>query len=199
MKRTQRGRKKAVKGKGKRISLFYLSTLIVLFSVSASAGYIYFKPMFAFESTFIEDIESRRLKAGQKKEKEAPKRLYKSRGDEESIWYDAEFRKDSTIVNIENIIRQYIKPLKARLLDLYMDKEGVIYIDLSKGIRKNFKGDAFEESNIIASLYMSIKTSVPDFTALKILIEGKESESFGGHVDISRPIGEEITGSADNI
>ncbi len=76
-----------------------------------------------------------------------------------------------------------------------MDKEGIIYIDLSNGLRKNFKGDAYEEFSIIAGLYKSIKTTIPDFTALKILIEGREAESFGGHIDISKPIGGEIAGS----
>jgi hypothetical protein len=48
---------------------------------------------------------------------------------------------------------------------------------------------------VIARLYKGIKFKVPGFTALKILINGKETESFGGHIDISRPIGEEIAES----
>ncbi len=77
-----------------------------------------------------------------------------------------------------------------------MDKEGVIYIDLSDEIKKNFNGDALEELRIVVGLYKGIRSTILDFTALKILIEGKEVESFGGHIDISKPIGEEI---AENI
>jgi hypothetical protein len=76
-----------------------------------------------------------------------------------------------------------------------MDKDGIIYIDFGDELKKNFRGDALEELNIIGGLYKGIKSAVPGFNALKILIEGRETESFGGHIDISRPIGEEIAES----
>ena len=85
-----------------------------------------------------------------------------------------------------------MQPYNVRLLDLYMDKNGDVYVDLSDELRKNFNGDASEEYQIIAGLYKNIKTNIPDFKSLKILVGGKEAESFGGHIDISNPIGETI-------
>ena len=73
-----------------------------------------------------------------------------------------------------------------------MDKNSDIYVDFSDELRKNFNGDASEERQIIAGLYKSIKANVPDFESLRILINGKEAESFGGHIDISVPIGDAI-------
>lgn len=193
---------KKAKRRGKREGtsfLSYIFILIVLFVITAGVSYIYLKPKFAFKSSFIEDIEAKRLKPKDTTKKEGPRRLYKSDEYTTSIWYDTEFRKDVVIVTVEDVIRKYIKPYGVNLLDLYMDKEGVVYVDLSNEIRKDFKGDAMEEYNIIAGLYKSIQTSIPDFSLLKmkILIEGKEVESIGGHIDISRPIGGEIAGTAE--
>ena len=119
-------------------------------------------------------------------------RLYGDSGRKQDDQDSAVLRKDTLLVVAEDIIRKYVKPYSVRLLDLYMDKEGVIYIDFGGELIKNFKGDALEELRIIAGLYRGIKSTVPGFTALKILIEGRETESFGGHIDISKPIGGEI-------
>ncbi len=174
--------------------LFYLFLIFVLFAISTGASYHYFKPSFTFESSFIDKFGARRLEDRDQDKKEGSLRLYKSSQYAPSMWYDSGSRKDTLLNIAENVIRRYIKPYSVRLLDLYMDKEGIIYIDLSDGLRKNFKGDAFEEFSIIAGLYRSIKTTIPDFTALQILIEGREADSFGGHIDISKPIGEEVAG-----
>ena len=177
-------RKKRKKKGGPWLFIFFL---VVLFSVSLAGSYIYFKPIFVFDSSFIDDIGEGRSRI-LKKEKKAPGRLYGSNVDDETTWYNAEHRKDSAIISVENMIRNYLESYSTSLLDLYMDKEGVIYIDIGKEIQKNFKGDAFEEYNVIARLCSNIKANMPDFTALKIIIDGKEAESLGGHIDISRPI-----------
>jgi hypothetical protein len=188
MKKAQRGKKT----RRKKGLWSYLLVMVMLFLLSTGVSYLYFKPRLAFESSFVETLKSSQPKAKHPRKQEDSSRLYKPYKHDSSIWYNADYRKDAVLVMAENVIRRYIKPYDVRLLDLYMDREGVIYIDLSNEIRKNFKGDAFEEFSIIAGLYRSIKITIPDFTALKILIEGKEVESFGGHVDISKPIGEEI-------
>jgi hypothetical protein len=95
------------------------------------------------------------------------------------------------------VIRKYLKTFGTNLLDLYIDKRGIIYVDIGKEIRKNFMGDAYEEYRIITGLCRSIRSSIPDFMALKILIDGEETESLGGHIDISRPMRGDITDIAD--
>ncbi len=202
MKRKQRdGIKKAKpvrrkKKKQKGGSLLFLFTMVVFFSVSLFASYIYFRPMFEFDSSFIDEIGTGRSVPIQKEKK--PGRLYKSNGDKPKTRYNAEHREDSAIVNAEGVIRKHLESYRTSLLDLYM-KEGVVYIDISKDIRKSFRGDAYEEYEIIAGLCRSIKASIPDFTTLKIIIEGKEAESFGGHINISRPIRGDISEIAGKI
>ena len=167
--------------------------LAVTFMVSMGGSYFYFEKMFAFESSFMEDIESRDGRDKKMKMRAGSSRLY------ETLQQDSAgkgiLRKDALLVTAENVIREYFLAYKVRLLDLYMDKRGIIYIDIGDELKRSFKGDALEELSLIAGLYKKIKSTIPDFTALMILIEGREAESFGGHIDISRPIGEEIVES----
>jgi hypothetical protein len=174
---------------------FFMFVLLISFSASAAAAYFHFKEEFTFESSFIAEIEARQAAAELIKKKRSDMRLYASAGSASDAGGGQVYRKDTMLVVAEDIIRKHLKPYKVRLLDLYMDKEGIIYIDFGDELKKNFKGDALEELNIIGGLYKGIKSAVPGFNALKILIEGRETESFGGHIDISRPIGEEIAES----
>lgn len=185
MKKTQR-RIKKTKG-------YYLVVPILIFIISTIAGYLYLKPKFAFKSPFIESIEAQRqleseIHTGDKKDS---LRLYNSPTTEQPE-NNMEAEKETLLVTAEDVIKRYIQPYGVRLLDLYMDKNGTIYADFSNEMRRKFNGDVSEEYQIIAGLYKTIKTNIPDFNSLKILIEGKEVDSFGGHIDISQPIGEAI-------
>lgn len=189
MRKSKQGRKQ--RGKKNGIWL-YLSVLVISFAVSTGASYFFLKEKFAFESSFIADIEARYAKKDIEKYDENDLRLYRYKERSSEVRGGAALRKDELLVVAEDMIRQHMKPYGVGLLDLYMDKEGVMYIDFGDELKKNFRSDAEEELQIIAGLYKGMKSVVPGFTSLKILIQGKEAESFGGHIDISKPIGEEI-------
>jgi hypothetical protein len=172
----------------------FLVVLIVVFTISAVISNLYLKDKFAFESSFIEDLESRYDEAGDDEQKEGV-RLYESPGSGPGTEVGAKLRKDRLLVVVEDIIKKHIKPYGGRLLDMYLDREGTIYIDLDDGIKKSFKGDASEELNIVAGLYRGIRPVLPELKAMKILIEGREAESLGGHINILKPIGVEIAGN----
>jgi hypothetical protein len=192
MKKTQRRIKKT-----KKNFWYYLLVIILIFTISTIAGYLYLKPKFAFKSPFIESIEAQRHRKKSleaeisAEDKKDSLRLYKSptaKQPENNI----EAEKEILLVTAEDVIKKYIQSYGVKLLDLYIDKNGTIYADFSNELRKKFNGDVSEEYQIIAGLYKSIRTNIPDFNSLKILIEGKEVDSFGGHIDISQPIGEAI-------
>lgn len=163
--------------------------MIAVLFITAGASFLYFKPKFSFESSFISDITSGKSKTSEETENTDPGNLYNGSS---SAVSEEGGREGSAIVIAEDVIRDYIKPYNTQLLDLYVDRAGVIYIDFSDGLQKNFKGDALDEFNMIAGLYAKLKAAVPGFTAMKILIQGKEADSLGGHIDISKPIGEGI-------
>jgi hypothetical protein len=166
----------------------YITVLILIYGISTTASFLYFKPKLAFNSPFIKDIKSLRSTSKPDTEKERA-RLYKPQSIEEDTT-------EILLFKIEDTIKNYMKRYGVRLLDLYMDKDGTIYVDLSNDLRKNFRGDAYEEYLIVAGLYKELKEDIPSFKSLKILIGGKELDSFGGHIDISEPIGEEIERSS---
>jgi hypothetical protein len=156
------------------------------------ASYFYFKDKFSFESSFIAEIESRKANAIDKNRGNDIQRLYETRGSDQLIQGSMIFRKDTLLVTAEDFIRQHLSSYSATLLDLYLDQEGIIYIDFGSEIKKKFRGDAYGEMNVLAGLFKGMKNIVPGLSAIKILIEGKEAETFGGHIDISKPLGEEI-------
>ncbi len=174
----------------------FLLVLIIVFAVSAGGSFFFFRDKFAFDSSFLTDIVARKDKKAAEKPKKDPGRLYEGGRQETEIQDNTVFRPDAQLVAAEGTIRKYIGPYNVRLLDLYMDNEGVIYIDFGEEIKRNFSGGAIEELKLIAGLYKGVKAAVPGCTALKILIQGSEAESFGGHIDISKPIGDEV---AENI
>lgn len=171
--------------------LRYLFAVLLIFVISAAASYFYFKPRLAFKSSFIENIESQLPGAKPPAGEKDSQRLYNSQADSAAA-DNRQSVPDSTLVTAENTIKKYLEPYGTELLDLYMDKDGTVYADFSNELKKKFTGDAYDEYRIIADLYKNIRINVPGFNALKILIDGKEASSIGGHIDISRPIGKEI-------
>lgn len=169
-------------------SLKFFIIAISLFIITIGVSYIYFRPKVAFTPP-AGHIGSTKPDITKKKDtlEDLPHRLYSEEAQKPQG--NSGIRETSAIVIIEDAIRDYIRPYGVRLLDLYMDREGIVYIDLSNEIIKNFRGDAIEEYNLISGLYNTIKKAVPTISSIKLLIEGKEIESIGGHIDISKPIG----------
>lgn len=175
----------------------FLVVLLVCFVISAGGSYLYFRDRFAFESEFIADIESQRARVQKQNQGGDTQRLYISEGDNEQARQDTLSRKDAVLVTAEDFIREYLSPYQVGLHDLYLDRDGVIYIDFNSSAKKNLGGDVAGELQIIAGLYKGIKSVVPGLSAMKILIEGKEADSIGGHIDISRPIREIFVNSVE--
>lgn len=193
MKKTWRNR-----GRGKPESKRFLIAMILFFLISAGASYIYFKPLLSSKSS-IETYSASQPEIIQKDTKEGSKTLYKSNGEDASALNAQGLNGDSELAGAENAIKKYLEPYNTELIDLYMDSGGIIYIVMGDDLKRNFRGDASEELNIIAGLYKSIEGAVPGIRALKILINGNETETLGGHIDISMPVGGDIADSADNI
>jgi len=173
-----------------------LLILGLLFVLSAIVTFFYLKPKVTLKSQFMEYIKTRRPLTKPVEDEKNSIELYK---------YPKELSGEnnermSLLSKAEETVKKYMHAHGIKLLDLYMDNEGTIYIDLSDDLRKRFNGDISEEYQLISGLFKNIKSSVPNLRSLKILMEGKEVESFGGHIDISKPISEEIENpSGENI
>jgi hypothetical protein len=74
------------------------------------------------------------------------------------------------------------------LLGLYKDASQVLYADLSDELRRNFQGDALDEYLLLKGIYETIISNLRDVQDVKILIEGKEAETLGGHLYLKFPL-----------
>jgi germination protein M len=94
---------------------------------------------------------------------------------------------------VEELIRGsdkgYISPLppETKLRQLFITKDGVAYVDLSREIvEKHPSGSSAE----LATVYSIVNTLVYNFKPIKkvfILVEGSEKETLGGHINLSQP------------
>jgi hypothetical protein len=117
----------------------------------------------------------------------------------EGISYEErKIRRDSIrIRTAESILEEYVRGLPGnlhdtKLLGLYQDSGSVVYVDLSEDLRRNFSGDARYEMNLLRSLLETITLNLEGVQDVRLLIEGKEVDSVGGHFQILYPLREWI-------
>lgn len=92
-------------------------------------------------------------------------------------------------------------PRDTKLLGLYRGSDSILYVDLSDEFRRNFSGDIAAEFLLLKGLFESLISNVQDITDVKILIEGREMESLGGHIYLLYPLKDTVsqeTGAANN-
>ena len=83
-------------------------------------------------------------------------------------------------------------PENTRLLAVYV-RDGLCYIDFSQEVSQGLPGGAEAEYMSIFALVNTLCLNVQDISSVKILIEGKEAETLGGHVDLTYPFGADMT------
>ncbi len=90
-----------------------------------------------------------------------------------------------SVVFAEDILLEYLKRLRVgtdvRLNNVYMDRNNVIYIDISDDLRRGFSGDAIQEYNLLKSLFETLYRNITDLNDVRIFIDGREIEGIGGH------------------
>jgi len=161
--------------KSRTFSWGYLFITLVIFMAGVIASYFYFKPKLTIKVPFIEDIKS-----------QSKKELLK---EDTALLPQEPF---IPFIRAKEAIKKYLEPYNGKILDVYSDEMGIVYVNLSRELRRNFSGDALEEYTLIVNLFNAVKENLPWLTSMRILIRGENVESLGGHIDISRPVGEEI-------
>ena len=79
-------------------------------------------------------------------------------------------------------------PRDVKVLGAYRDSAQVLYVDLSDELRRNFQGDALAEYLLLKGVYESLMANLQDIADVKILVDGKEIESLGGHFFLKFPL-----------
>lgn len=114
-------------------------------------------------------------------------------------------RQDSLPAMAEGIVGEFLRgrsaapksdvPEGTKLLGAYSGSDGILYVDLSDEFRRNFQGDALTEFLLLKALYDSIISNLTGVDDVKVLIEGKEIESIGGHLFALYPLKNIIAGA----
>lgn len=79
-------------------------------------------------------------------------------------------------------------PQNTKIRAIYVTKEGVCYVDLSSTIADQHPGGIKSELLTLYSIVNSIVLNVPEVEAVKILINGSESTTLAGHIDLQVPV-----------
>ena len=79
-------------------------------------------------------------------------------------------------------------PVDTRLLALYITEAGICYVDLSAEIKEKHPGGVQSELLTLYSIVNSLVLNVPEIQAVKVLIDGQETMTLTGHIDLQEPV-----------
>ncbi|MCK4910926.1 MAG: GerMN domain-containing protein [Thermodesulfovibrionales bacterium] len=86
-----------------------------------------------------------------------------------------------------------IIPGNVSLNGVYLGDDSVLYIDLSDEFRRNFQGNAVDEYILLKALHKSLMRNVYQIEGIKLLVDGKEVDSIGGHLSVRGLLGEAVS------
>jgi spore germination protein GerM len=79
-------------------------------------------------------------------------------------------------------------PADTRIRAVYVTQEGICYVDLTASIADKHPGGIKSELFSVYSIVNSIVLNIPEVEAVKILINGDESATLAGHIDLQVPV-----------
>ena len=109
---------------------------------------------------------------------------------------------ESTAQQARRIIEAQIAPAAAphvsaipagtKLRTVFFTKAGEVYVDLSADVQTNHPGGTTNETLTVYTLVSALTANLPAVSSVQILIEGKEVETLAGHLDLRRPIEQDL-------
>ena len=79
-------------------------------------------------------------------------------------------------------------PAATAIRTVFVTPEGICFVDFTSSIAENHPGGIQSELLTIYSIVNSLVLNVPKIKAVKILINGIESMTLAGHIDLQTPI-----------
>jgi Sporulation and spore germination len=89
----------------------------------------------------------------------------------------------------------YSSPIPAgtRLKTIFLTPKGEAYVDLSPEVRTNHPGGTTNEVLTVYALVNALTLNLPAITGVQILVDGKEVDTLAGHLDLRRPLEQDLT------
>ena len=79
-------------------------------------------------------------------------------------------------------------PATTNIRAVFVTHDGICFVDLTSAVTENHPGGIHSELLTIYSIVNSLVLNVPSIKAVKILINGNESTTLAGHIDLQTPI-----------
>jgi spore germination protein GerM len=176
-----------------------LLILIAIFFIGVIGGYFYFSKVFYKEkATYKESVET-----SINLDDSFSLRIYYPVDGHLQIEERRILKRNVQIAIAEATIEEYLKgpagvtspiiPKETKLLSLYKGVDKILYVDLSEEFRRKFQGDIIAEFLLLKGLYESIISNVEDVQDVKVLIEGREVETLGGHFYLLYPLKDTVS------
>lgn len=83
-------------------------------------------------------------------------------------------------------------PPGTKLRTVFFTKAGEIYVDLSGDVQTNHPGGTTNETLTVYALVSALTLNLPAVTSVQILVDGKEVDTLAGHLDLRRPIEQDL-------
>ena len=79
-------------------------------------------------------------------------------------------------------------PGKTALRAVYLDSQGIAYVDLTAPVKDNHPGGVRAEMMTVYSIVNTLILNVSPVDRVKLLIDGQEADTLAGHIDIRYPL-----------
>ena len=83
-------------------------------------------------------------------------------------------------------------PEGTALRAIYLAPDGEAFIDLNREITRGHGGGSLDELFTVYALVNALTTNLPGVSAVQILINGQEVDTLAGHIDLRRPLGQNM-------
>lgn len=78
-------------------------------------------------------------------------------------------------------------PEGTQLREVYMDQQGILYVDCSAEIQSKHSGGTNAELLTVYSIVNTIMKNFEEIKGVKIIVAGEAKETLAGHIDLSNP------------
>jgi hypothetical protein len=75
---------------------------------------------------------------------------------------------------------------------VFVTGRGEAYVDLTREVADKHTGGSLDELFTVYSVVNALTVNLPAITAVQILVDGKEVDTLAGHVDLRRPLGQNL-------
>jgi spore germination protein GerM len=110
---------------------------------------------------------------------------------------------DGPAAQAQEIIKAQLAPPAAPLISavpagttlraLYLTSNGAAYVDLSREVVSAHPGGSLDELLTIYSIVNALTMNLPAVTSVQVLVDGKETDTLAGHVDLRRPLTKNVS------